>query len=70
MKVSFSEIFDVVDGMINPKVPVTYRGTGLNPGQSFSIGETVLGVNFSNYIDKYFEVNKEDGIYHIQSFYE
>ena len=70
MKVSFSEIFDVVDGNINPKVPVTYNGTGLNPGQSFLVGETVLGVNFSNYIHKYFEVKKEDGIYHIQSFYD
>lgn len=69
MKVSFSEIFDVVEGSINPKVPVIYNGSGLNPGQSFALGETVMGVDFSQYTNGYLEVIKEDGIYHIQSFY-
>jgi len=69
MKVSFSEMFDVVDGNINPKVPVTYNGSGLNPGQSFAIGQTVMGLDFAKYTDGYFEVNKEEGIYHIKEIY-
>lgn len=70
MKASFSELFDVVDERVVAKVPVSYNGASVNTGENFAIGEGILGVDLSGYIDKYFEVLKDESGYHIQGFYD
>lgn len=60
MKVHFDELFTVQNGMIKPKTPVKINGVKMSPGVSIGRGVSFGGVDLTQYIDKYLEVEKLD----------
>lgn len=73
MKVNFSELFNVSNGMITPKTAIRIGGVTMNPGVSFNAGGGVSfgGVDLSQYIGKVLEVNRtSDNVYEITGYYQ
>lgn len=70
MKVHFNELFSVENGMVQPKTPVHINGITMSPGVSFGGGVSLGGVDLTQFINKYIEVEKmADGVYDIKGFY-
>jgi len=71
MRVDFSELFTVQNGMISPKTNVQIGGAIIGPGGSFSAsgGASVGGVDLSQYIGKVLEADNQNGVWVIQGFY-
>lgn len=73
MRVNYSQLFTVANGMISPKVPVHVNGNTLTPGVSFASGGGVSfgGVDLAQFIGKDLEVEKlHNGVYDVKGVYQ
>jgi hypothetical protein len=69
MRINFSQLFVVQNGMISPKVQIHLNGVTMSPGVSFGIGVSFGGIDLSQYIGKDFDVNIENDIYYIKGIF-
>lgn len=70
MRVHFDELFTVQNGMVQPKTPVHINGMTISPGISFGGGVSFGGVDLTQFIGKYLEVDQlPNGLYDIKGFY-
>lgn len=70
MKKHFSELFTNQNGMVSPKVTVHINGITMSPGVSFGGGVLFGGVDLTQFIGKYLEVELQDGAYVIKGVYD
>lgn len=70
MKLHFSQIFEITNGQIAPKVPVHVNGITMTPGVSFSSGVSFGGVDLTQFIGKYLEVENQGGVIVISGYYQ
>lgn len=69
MRKRYSELFNMDNGAITPKVPIHINGITMGPGVSFG-GEVLFGgVDLSQLIGKDLEVEMQDGVYVIKGYY-
>lgn len=70
MRVHFDELFSLKNGMVQPKAPVHINGITMTSGVSFGGGVLFGGVDLTQFIGKYLEVDKtNDGVYIIKGVY-
>lgn len=70
MRVHFDELFSVQNGMVQPKTAVHINGITMTPGVSLGGGVSFGGVDLTQFIGKYLEVDRmPDGVYDIKSVY-
>ena len=69
MRKHFDELFTNQNGMVNPKVTVHINGVSISPGVSFGGGVSIGGVNLTQYIGKYLEVELQNDVYVIKGVY-
>jgi hypothetical protein len=69
MRIAFSELFDVRNGAVSPKVPVSIGGVQMGPGVSFGSGVSFGGVDLASHIGKYLEVEQHGGMFLITGVY-
>ena len=69
MKINFSQLFIVQNGMISPKVQIHLNGVTMSPGLSFGGGVSFGGIDLSQYIGKDFDVIIENEIYYIKGIF-
>lgn len=69
MRKHFDELFTNQNGMVNPKVTVHINGVTMSPGVSFGGGVFFGGVDLTQFIGKYLEVELQNGVYVIMGVY-
>ena len=71
MRMSFDELFQRnADGMISPRVPVHIGGVAMGPGVAIGGGESIDGVDLSQFVGRDFDVEvREDGVRMIEGVY-
>lgn len=70
MKVHFSELFSVQDGMVQPKTPVHINGVTMGPGVFSGAGVSFGGVDLTQFIGRHLEVERmSNGVYDIKGYY-
>jgi urease alpha subunit len=69
MKKHFDELFTNQNGMVNPKVTVHINGVTLSPGVSSGVGVSYGGVDLTQFIGKYLEVELQNGVCVIRGVY-
>ncbi|MFP4619775.1 MAG: hypothetical protein ACLFM7_00540 [Bacteroidales bacterium] len=71
MKMHFSELFEIQNKLVRPKVTVEIGGIKLEQGKSYGDGASSAGVNLIKHRDSYFDVVKEDNnVYKIKTIYD
>ena len=66
MRMHFDELFTNQNGMVAPKVNVHINGVTMGPGVSFGGGVSVGGVDLTQLIGKYFDVEIQNGVHIIK----
>jgi len=70
MRVHFSDLFTVQNGAVQPKTAVHINGITMSPGVSIVGGVSIGGVDLTQYIGKFLEVDKTpEGVYVIKGVY-
>lgn len=69
MKVKFEELFNINNSMFSPKVEVGINGVIMGPGVSFGKGALFGGIDLSQYISKYLEIELVNNIHQIKGIY-
>lgn len=69
MRVHFDDIFAIQNGMVTPRVTVHINGITMGPGVSFGGGVAFGGVDLTQFVGKYLEVDVENRVYVIKGFY-
>jgi hypothetical protein len=69
MRKHFDELFTIQNGIIHPKVTVQINGVKMSTGVSFDSGLSFGGINLTQFIGKYLEVELKNGEYEILGVY-
>ncbi len=69
MRKHFDELFTNQNGMVNPKVTVHINGVTMSPEFFIGGGVSIGGVNLTQYIGKYLEVELQNDVYVIKGVY-
>ena len=70
MKTQFSELFEIRNRLIRPKVTVELCGVTLHPGKLYDDGASMTGINLLEHRESSFDIEKQDGKYVIKTIYE
>ncbi len=71
MRVRFDEVFNVVDGKINPKGTVKIGGVTMSPGASVGANVKVAGVDLSQCVGKDLDIERHpDGTIEIKGTFQ
>lgn len=70
MRMKFSELFEIHEKKIRPKVEVELRGVRLKPGETYEDASEATGINLLSHRKCYFDVEKRDGVYVIRTIYD
>lgn len=65
----FSDVFNVGNGSISPRIPVRIGGVTMGPGVSFGGGVSFSGVDLSQHVNKDIAGFVENGVFIIKGFY-
>ncbi|MEQ8925978.1 MAG: hypothetical protein RLO81_09220 [Fulvivirga sp.] len=65
----FSDVFNVENGRITPRIPVQIGGITMGPGVSFSSGVSFSGVDLSKHVNHDIAGYAENGVFIIKGFY-
>lgn len=65
----FNELFTVQNGMVTPKVTIHINGVTMGPGVSFGNGVLFGGIDLTQFIGKYFDVDIQNGVHIIRGVY-
>lgn len=69
MRINFSQLFNINNGAISPKVPIQIGGVTMGNGVSFGGGVRFSGVDLFQHIGKDFEVEEVNGVYILKGIY-
>lgn len=69
MRKHFDELFTTQNGMVSPKVTIHVNGVTMSPGVGFGGGVSFGGVDLTQFIGKYFDVEYQNGVYIIKGIY-
>lgn len=69
MRKHFSDLFDIQNGAIVPRFPVSIGGITMTPGVSFGSGVSFSGIDLSQHTNSYFDVEIINGVHVIQGIY-
>jgi len=69
MRMHFDELFNVTNGRITPNVMVRIGGVTMGPGVSFGGGVSFSGVDLTQFVGKYLDVNVKGNVYNIEGVY-
>lgn len=71
MKMEFSELFEINNNLIRPKVTVKLGGVTLEKGKSYGDWASATGVNLIKHRNSAFDVTKDDqNVYVINTIYD
>lgn len=71
MKMHFSELFELRNKLVRPKVTVEMGGVKLEQGKLYGDGASSTGVNLIKHRNSYFDVVQENNsVYKIQTIYD
>ena len=70
MKLKFNELFEINNGIINPKVEISVEGDILTANFGFRSGNLIKGINLSEHTESFFEVDIINEIYIIKEIYK
>jgi len=70
MKMQFSELFEISNRFIRPRVTVEIGGVKLEEGKSYRDGASSLGVELLKHRNSSFDVIKENNVYKVQTIYD
>ena len=70
MRMHFSDLFEIRERKISPKVTVEIRGVRLEPGNTYGDGEQVTGIDLLKHRQCHFDVEKRDAVYVIRTIYD
>ena len=70
MKMHFSELFEIRNRLVRPKVTVEIGGVKLKEGELYGDGASSTGVDLIKHRDCHFDVVKEDDVYKIRTIYD
>lgn len=70
MKMHFNDLFNYDNGLVTPKVHIHLNGITKVPGETIENGSSVGGLNMKPYIDRYLDVELENGVHVIRGIIE
>lgn len=70
MRMRFSELFEIQEKKIKPKVEVEVRGIRLQPGKTYEDANEHTGINLLSHRECCFDVEKKEGVYVIRTIYD
>lgn len=70
MRMHFSELFNIQNGAIVPRFPISIGGVTMTPGVSFGGGVSFSGVDLSQHTNSYFNVEVQNGVHVIKGIYQ
>ena len=66
----FSELFEIKNKLVRPKVTVEMGGVRLDKGKSYGDGASSTGVDLIKHRNSHFDVVKENDKYKIKTIYD
>jgi|GEM_PF-3268854 len=71
MKMHFSELFEIRNRLVRPKVNVEIGGVKLKEGESYGDGASSTGIDLIKHRNCHFDVEKVDSkVYKIKTIYD
>lgn len=70
MRMRFSDLFEIHERKIRPKVEVEVKGVRLKPGETIDDASERTGINLLSHRECWFDVEKKDGVYLIKTIYD
>jgi len=70
MRMRFSELFEIHEKKIRPKVEVEVKGVRLKPGETYDDASEQTGINLLSHRECCFDVEKKDEVYVIRTIYD
>lgn len=70
MRMRFSDLFEIHERKIRPKVEVELKGVRLKPGETYDDASERTGINLLTHRECCFDVEKKDGVYVIRTIYD
>lgn len=66
----FSELFEIRNKLVRPKVTIEIGGVKLKEGESYGDGASYAGIDLIKHRNSNFDVVKEDDVYKIKTIYD
>ena len=70
MRMLVSELVEIHEKKIRPKVEVEVKGVRLKPGETYDDASERTGINLLSHRECCFDVEKKDGVYVIRTIYD